>query len=56
MQGQEDKQPLGATAEQGYLLVKVAVSKTVEFLEEMMAGEHRGIQQHVLSSEIPQKR
>ena len=56
MQDQEDKQPLDATAEQGHLLVEAAVSKTVEFLEEMIAGEHRGIQRHVLSSEIPQKR
>ena len=55
MQKQEDKQPLDATAEQGRLLVEAAVSKTVEFLEEMMAGKHREVQRHVFSSEVPQR-
>ena len=56
MQEQEDKQPLDATAEQGHVLAEAAVSKTAEFLEEMMAGGHREVQRHVLSAEIPQKR
>ena len=52
MQDQEDKQPLDATAEQGHLLVEAAVQATRQFVEEMIAGQHREIQSHVWSTQL----
>ena len=51
MKDQDDKQPLDATAEKGKKLVEAAVSRTVTYLEEMMAGDHHDIQRHVFSAE-----
>ena len=41
MQDQEDRSPLGASAEQGQKLVDAAVSATRRYVEEMIAGRHR---------------
>ena len=38
MQDQEDKGPLDATADQGHVLAKIAMDKTVEFVEQMLGG------------------
>ncbi|MGH2418770.1 MAG: hypothetical protein ACRDFY_10590, partial [Candidatus Limnocylindria bacterium] len=49
---QEEKLPLEGTAEKGAQLAELAVAKTVEYLEAMMAGEHRETMQHLLSREL----
>lgn len=55
MNDQEVKQPLAASLEKGEKLVEAAVSRTVEYLEGMMAGEHHEIAQHVFSKESAPK-
>ena len=56
MQEQEDKQPLEATAEQGRMLAEAAVTKTVEFVQEMLQGEHREHQPHLFSSQLDMRK
>ncbi len=51
MNDQEEKQPLAASLEKGEKLVEAAVSRTVTYLEEMMAGEHHEVARHVFSKE-----
>ncbi len=41
MRDQEDKTPLKGSAEKGHKLFEVAVQKTAEYVEGMMAGKHR---------------
>ena len=41
MQDQEDRSPLGASAQQGQKLVDAAVNATRRYVEEMIAGRHR---------------
>ena len=55
MQDQEDKQPLAATEEQGQKLVDAAIRATKEFLTEMIAGQHQGVQSHLWSAELDPK-
>ena len=52
MHDQEDKEPLDADAEQVQLLVDAAVDVTRQFVEEMIAGQHREIQEHVFSTQL----
>jgi creatinine amidohydrolase len=49
LQDQEDHLPREATAEKGVQLAELAVAKTVEYVEEMLAGQHQEIAQHVWS-------
>ena len=41
MQDQDDRSPLGASAEQGQKLVDAAVNATRRYVEEMIDGQHR---------------
>jgi creatinine amidohydrolase len=43
MHDQEDRSPLGASAEQGQKLVDAAVKATCRYVEEMIAGQHRAL-------------
>jgi creatinine amidohydrolase/Fe(II)-dependent formamide hydrolase-like protein len=52
MQEQEDKQPLDASAEKGQQLLDAAVDATRRFVEEMIAGQHREIQEHRWSAQM----
>jgi creatinine amidohydrolase len=52
LRDQEEKLPLEGTAEKGARLAELAVTKTVAFLEEMIAGGHRDTMQHLLSREL----
>jgi creatinine amidohydrolase len=52
MQDQEDRLPLEATAEKGEQLAEFAVARTVEYLEGMIAGQHREIMQHLMSYQL----
>jgi creatinine amidohydrolase len=54
MRDQEDRMPLDASLEKGEKLVEAAVSRTVTYVEEMIAGGHREIRPHVFSSEVGQ--
>ena len=52
MQEQEDKKALDGTAEQGRILVEAAVARTAAFVEEMLAGQHRGVEPSLFSGEM----
>jgi creatinine amidohydrolase len=49
LRDQPDHLPREATAEKGVQLAELAVAKTVAYVEEMLAGQHREIAQHVWS-------
>ncbi|MDP6446178.1 MAG: creatininase family protein [Pirellulaceae bacterium] len=55
MNDQEDALPLTATAEKGEQFFEVAVAKTVEYLEGMMAGGNREIRPHLMSHQLDPK-
>lgn len=52
MLNQEEKLPLEATAEKGARLAELAVARTVEYLEGMLAGQHREEMQHQMSWQL----
>ncbi|HUG13946.1 MAG TPA: creatininase family protein, partial [Thermomicrobiales bacterium] len=52
LQDQQDRLPLEATAAKGALLTELAVAKTVEYLEGMIAGRNREVSQHVFSRQM----
>ena len=52
MQDQEDREPLDASAEQGQLLVDAAVNATRHYVEEMIAGQRRDVQDHLFSDQL----
>ena len=52
MHDQEEKLPLQATAAKGVQLAELAVAGTVGFLEGMIAGEHREVMEHLMSSQL----
>ena len=56
MQDQEDKHPLEGTVEQGRLLAEAAISKTAEYVQEMLEGKHREIQPHIFSSQLDMRK
>jgi creatinine amidohydrolase len=49
---QEDKLPLEATAEKGERLAELAVARTVEYLDGMIAGEFRDVMEHQMSWQL----
>ena len=51
LQGQEDKEPLKATAEKGKILVDAAIEKTAEYLQRMIDGQHRELSRQIFSRE-----
>jgi creatinine amidohydrolase len=55
MQDQEDKEPLTATKEQGEILLEAAIACSAQYLQEMIAGQHREIRQHIFSSDLDTK-
>ncbi|MSS71853.1 MAG: creatininase family protein [Candidatus Latescibacteria bacterium] len=56
MRDQEDQEPLKATVEKGRIFVEAAISKTVEYLQEMIAGKHREVLPHVFSKDLDMKK
>ncbi len=56
VQDQEDRGALKATAEKGRIFVEAAVSKTAEYLKEMIAGGHRDVQPHIFSKDLTRNR
>lgn len=51
MHHQDDKEPLNATMEKGRILVEAAISKTSEYLQQMIDGQHREFARQVFSRE-----
>lgn len=56
VQDQEDKGALKATTEKGRIFVEAAVSKTAEYLMEMIEGGHRDVQPHIYSKDLTRNR
>ena len=52
MHDQEDREPLAANAEQGQKLVDAAVNATSRYVEELMAGQRRDVQDHLFSDQL----
>jgi creatinine amidohydrolase len=56
MRDQEDREPLKATVEKGRIFVEAAISKTAEYLQEMIEGKHREVMPHVFSKDLDMKK
>ena len=52
MHDQVDREPLAANAEQGQKLVDAAVNATRRYVEELMAGQRRDVQNHLFSDQL----